>query len=1412
MKPTLVFAVLLSLIISITSCGAIQRESFDIDSIKSYQDIPGVTAEEIAAIEAIRETRDHFSYGSSTTKVAFVMPDGTYAGFTPSFCELLSSLFGIGFNVEFCEWDDMINRLNRKSLDFTGELTATPERSALYYMTHSIAEHPLSLFTNANTKEIQTEAELTGLRLGFLEGTVTPDTIRATYPIPFEVVDVPTYTAAAEMLESGGIDAFVDKSVVDPIFAEYDYIRQKDFFLLVHNPVSLSTANPDLQPIISVVNKYLLAGGIDKLSELYQEEEREYAKYKLHNSFSEEELAYLDDLAARNAKISVAYENENYPVSFYNEQDREFQGFAVDILSEVSRLTGIEFEAGTTKDTPWPEMLEKLKTGEVSMLTQLLYTDARKSDYIWSSIPYSSSYYALLSKLEYPELASYQVIRSTVGIIDQTGHADMYNAWFPDSASPLRYPTHEDALTALEKGEIDLLMASEYTLLFQTNYREKPGYKANIRFGVPMDSVFGFNKGEVVLRSIIDKALPYINTDTIVRGWTGRVFDYSRKYAAKFTDLLTFSIAILFFVVLYIVYLLRKNKRFSRDLERKTATLSTIFTSIPDLLYSKDTDCNYTSCNSSFENFAGRKEADIVGKNALEIFTVDEEMAHRFVEGDIKVMRENITIIAEDWYTYPSGERKLYESIKTPLIQDGTIVGMLGISRDMTEHKAIEEAAQAASRSKSAFLAHMSHEIRTPMNAITGMTQLILREDVPTEIYEYVMSIKHASSNLLSLINDILDFSKIEAGSLEIVPVEYSFGSLINDVLIIARMRVSEKAILFTANIDCNIPGRLIGDESRIRQIFLNILTNAAKYTNEGFVSLNVTSQLIDDAENTVIVTIEVSDSGVGIKEQDMEKLFGDFARFDRVKNKGVQGTGLGLAITKSLCEAMGGDISARSEYGVGSTFTVKIPQRFTAYEKFACVSEPENKPVLIYEPRSIYADSIARSLNDLGVRCAVAGNLPELLGELQRFPYPFIFVSYLLSDCVGPIINQLGLDTKLVLLMELGETPESRNVRTIAMPIHAASIANILNDVESNVFFNENGEDRIRFIAPTASILLVDDVNTNLKVAEGLMAPFQMQVDVCRSGAESIKYAQKNRYDIIFMDHMMPEMDGIEAANKIRSLEDESGYFQRVPIIALTANAISGMKETFMQNGMNDFLAKPIDTAKLNSMLEKWIPDEKKQKFRGTRQEQPVYIDTTIQIEGIDVGAGIAMTGGVVDNYLSTLSIFNEEGVQKIANIRECLENGDIKLYTTYVHALKSASASIGASQISDYAQMLEMAGSMGDTVFIREHTESFISELETLLQNIGAVTSNNQDFDEAAEQNDPEALRIELARLKEALDNMDVREADSILASLGTKKWNRKAGETLKEISRNILLFNLNEAIALFDELLKAYGQSDG
>jgi signal transduction histidine kinase/CheY-like chemotaxis protein len=734
-----------------------------------------------------------------------------------------------------------------------------------------------------------------------------------------------------------------------------------------------------------------------------------------------------------------------------------------------------------------------------------------------------------------------------------------------------------------------------------------------------------------------------------------------------------------------------------------------------------------------------------------------------------------------------------------------------------------KEKAEAASKSKDKFLAKMSHEIRTPMNAITGMAELALREDMPQTAREHIITIKQAGTNLLSIINDILDFSKIESGKLEIVPVRYMLSSLINDTVNIIRQRLMEKPLRFFTNIDGNIPNNLTGDEARLRQIILNLLTNAVKYSKKGNIGLTIT---VDKQDNKrVWLKIAISDTGKGINPEDQAKLFDEFVQVDTKKNQGIEGTGLGLAITKRLCIAMGGDIRMKSEYGKGSTFTVLIPQTIYSPGPFSVVEEPEKKKILVYEGRTVYAKAVCWSLENMGVPRTMVTNQDEFEAALYREEWFYVFSSYGLFKKIEPLMEKpdevfyRGKKPPLALMIEWGTEAYIPGVRFVSIPVQSMSIANVLNGKEDNKgYIKSSGINRFTF--PSARLLVVDDIITNLKVVEGLLAPYKAAVDTCLNGLQAIEKVkraalEKREYDIVFMDHMMPEMDGIEATAAVRAWEKDAGNMRKqVTIIALTANAVVGMRKMFIENGFNDFLSKPIDVSKLDEILDRWIPKEKKEMGveKTERRSDPDNSnrDSSLPvIPGIDTAKGITMTGGTVASYKQVLSLFRKDAQDRLPLLQTMPETDTLSAFVTNVHALKSASASLGAEEISAQAAELEAAGKSEDMAFIRENLPVFARQLAELIKNTSAaMVPSEEEADILANTNhraDISASIPILRGLAEALKSQNAAEIDRILEELSQKPLDKKIRAALQKISDDVLMTEFDSALKKIEEILR-------
>ncbi|MDR2588789.1 MAG: response regulator [Spirochaetales bacterium] len=718
---------------------------------------------------------------------------------------------------------------------------------------------------------------------------------------------------------------------------------------------------------------------------------------------------------------------------------------------------------------------------------------------------------------------------------------------------------------------------------------------------------------------------------------------------------------------------------------------------------------------------------------------------------------------------------RYYTIFITPMInEEDECEGAIVLFHDMTDILRSKEQAELASKAKSTFLAQTSHEIRTPMNAVIGMSELALRADTLPKALEYVEGIKQAGLNLLSIINDILDISKIEAGTLEVKPAPYMLASLLHDVINVIRIRVAEKPIIFIATVDASIPNNLVGDVTRMRQILLNLLSNAVKYTARGHIRFTVKKQSSSAENSEIILLFEIADTGVGIRQKDMAGLFTSFTRLDMKKNHGVEGTGLGLAISRSLCRAMGGDITLSSEYGAGSVFTAAIPQGFRNQEPLAEVENPEEKSVLLFDEKPLYASSVLSTLQNLCVPAELASGQEDFFRLLEEGRFAFAFTTAASMGKAREILKAKKIATQLILLANSGEIASVQNTSLIVMPAYAVSVANILNNRLAVEHRKRQGG---KFIAPDAKILVVDDISTNLVVTAGLLAIYRSQVDTCTNGEDAITFIQQKQYDLVFMDHMMPGMDGIECTRHIRELE--GAEYSKLPIVALTANAITGMREMFLECGFNDYLTKPIEIGKLNEIMETWLPQEKRLVQEVEETEETSSFLAGVKLEGLDIAAGRERYGE--ETYIDVLrsySVHTPPHLEKLtaSNLKAPTE-AELKGYTITVHGIKGATYGICASGLAKQAEELERAARIGDITALRERTAPFIKRIRCLIEKIGGVLEHislNSETKPRQEKPDPALLR----RLLEAARRYKANQMEEIITELEKSDYENDSG----------------------------------
>ena len=1284
----------MSLLILFSACGKDEDKTADISfQYASFRDIPGVTGDEIKAIEELQKQGGTLIYGTPLMTETFINEDGELGGFAVLLCDWLTTLFGIPFKTESYVLSDVLEKLKTGEISF-GALTATENRLENYYMTAPIIHRSIKVM---RIKGSPSPAEIVlsrPIRYVFMEGATAIDSITAVLqPGSYEVVVARNHEIAYQMLLSTEADAFIGVNIAEAAFDPYGGVVTEDFLPLIVTPVSLAAEDPALAPIISVVTKALDSGAYKHLTGLYRQGYNDYRKNKFLTQLSDEERAYVRNTPV----IPFVTQFMSYPVSFYSTNERKWDGIIFDILDEMEKLTGFKFDLVNDETTDLPELMNLLEAGTAYIMPNLIQSDERSKRFIWPNTMYQSDRFALLSKRSYPNIELNDIPFTRVGYARGSAFGDLFQSWFPDALYAIEYPSTDDAFMALERGEVDLVMSSQSRLSALTNYYELSDYKANYLFSAAFEASFGLNKDQTVLCSIIDKALPLIDTNRIVEQWLSRTYSIETMRLREQRPWLFGSLALILCVLALVAVFFARSRRIGKrleklvkerthDLELQTAKLQAMFDSLPDIVFSKDLDLRYTQCNKIAEEVNRIDEADVIGKNDLESGRFPHDVAEQIMKVDRIAFKENRKIVTEETLPYLDGVTRTLETIRSPLVQDGVIAGLIVIARDITERKKVERELELQTTTlttlfdsipdliftmdtslrftqcNKSFLEHFGFSRENIINRdedgigipaelaeehnnwnrrvieegrALGLEERIPRIDGTNPLYETVKAplvLDGKVIGLLAIARNITQRKEMEEAALTasrsksafLANMSHEIRTPMNSIMGFSELAMDGETSPKTRD----YLSKIQTNAEWLLQIINDIL-DISKIESGKMELENIPFNMHELFTNCrTLIMPKADEKGINLQfyaEPSIGKIpLGDPTRLRQVL---VNLLSNAIKFTNMGTVKVLAEIKGKTE----KTVTVRFEIRDSG---IGMTSEQIEK---IFDPFTQAETGTTRQYGGTGLGLSITKNIVELMGGK---------LSVESTPRVGSIFSfTLTFDT-------IDATGDEMYVQK-----------NVYNEIEKPSFEGE--------------VLLCEDNIMNQQVICEHLARVGLKTVVADNGKIGIEMIQnrmgkgEKQFDLIFMDMHMPVMDGLEASAKIIELD------ANIPIVAMTANIMASDLEIYKQSGMNDCIGKPFTSQELWRCLLKHFKPVSGGTVHENAEKRSSLADSLLEADA---------------EFQKTLKkTFVKSNKNKFEEIKAALENDDIKLAHRFAHTLKSNAGQIGLASLQKAAADVE-------------------------------------------------------------------------------------------------------------------------
>ena len=1291
---------------------------------------------------------------------------------------------------------------------------------------------------------------------------------------------VDSYEEAYRALVRGDTDALITTRVAEANLVAYDNLKSNDFFPITFTPLSLATADPSLEVIITVINKALRNGAITHLNNLHKEGYDKYKHYQFVMSLNDVEKEYLKNTGS----VPVAAQYFNYPIVFYNIYERKWDGITFDLLKEINIVTGLSFNVVNSEHAEMRELIALLNSGEAHLFSDLIYSYERSSFYIWSNHKLAADQYALLSKIDFPHVSINEIPYMRIGLIKNTAHAEMFRKWFPTAINITEFDVADEAFFAMERNEVDMVMAGKIKLLYYSNYYEFSGYKANFIFNYTYESAFAFNKDQLVLRSIVDKALSVINKDVIVEQWLTKTYDYRMKVAEARLPWLIGAIIMTLIILLLILILFLRNRRNVIWLMKENERTRVMLDALPIACFiggdHKVYDCN----NEAVRLFEMESKSEFIKHFHKDLSPETQPDGQNSYEAKI---RQGIEVNETGECEF-SWMHQLMDGTPIPTIVTLKKVTyskkdvIMAYVRDMREHTKMTGEIEkqnillnAVSKVSSLLLepdtGHFDDTLRNVLSTLTKIVNVdriciyrsrnannsmddelrfalyyvmegneyktlekngVLADDIVFEKNHPWRAIFMAGGCINSLIKDMTQFEKeklapFKVKSIFVVPIflhdncwglvgfdhlekEEVFSNSAAMILRSASRMIANAVIRNEMAVELVSAKEQAEQSNRSKSIFLSQMSHEIRTpmnailgiaeiqlrnemlsseNEEAFEKIYEAGDLLLNIINDILDLSKIESGKLEIvpSKYDIPSLINDTVQLNRMRydSKPIE---LSIFLEENTPVDLFGD-------------ELRIKQVLNNILSNAFKYTDEGKIEF-----SVSAKTGNENADDVMLIFCVKDTGQGMTKEqLEKIFDEYVRFNLEVNRTVVGVGLGMSITKRLVDLLKgkisVKSEPDKGTEFIVRIPQKRMSSevcgADLAEKLRSSRFQSTAITKKTQFIReymPYANVLVVDDVESNIYVIKGMLLPYGMKIDTASSGFEAIEKVKSGSvYDIIFMDHMMPKMDGIEATKIIR----EMGYTQ--PIVALTANALLGRAEMFLDNGFDGFVSKPIDSRELNIVLNEQIRNKKPPEvIEAARQEKSKFIKNFAPEQARALMKKELVTG-VIHDVKNAIKALDE--LLPALNAKAA----DLGLYITTVHGLKSALANINETALSNTALKLENAASNADIAVLSSETGGFIKTLKKFLDKIKSNEVNeNTEVPREISGDDMEFLRSKLNDVKTACEKLNIKDAKAALFELKERTWPQKTHDILDDIFLHLIRGEYSSVVPAADRAL--------